>query len=87
MNEQYVAKISGKGQITVPKELREKYGLKEGDYLLLFPQGQGLRVEKAALSPLARFREIAAKTEERFREEKIGPGEVEEAVRWARRQK
>lgn len=87
MNRQYVAKISGKGQITLPKELREKYGLKEGDYLLLFPQGQGLRLEKAAISPLARFREIAAETEERFRQEKVGPAEVEEAIRWARRQR
>ncbi|MEW6726115.1 MAG: AbrB/MazE/SpoVT family DNA-binding domain-containing protein [Bacillota bacterium] len=87
MNEQYVAKISGKGQITLPKELRKRFGLKEGDYLLLSPQGQGLRLEKATISPLARFQEIAAETEERFRKDKIGPVEVEEAIRWARGQK
>lgn len=87
MPEQYVTKLSGKGQLTLPKRLREKYGLREGDYLLVFPQGQGLRVEKATISPLARFREMAAETERRFHEEKIGPGTVEEAVRWARRQK
>ncbi len=87
MKEQYVTKVSAKGQITLPKELREKYGLKEGDYLLLFPQGQGLRLEKATVSPLARFREIAGRTEKRFREERVGPAEVEEAIRWARQQK
>ncbi|ACA60600.1 AbrB/MazE/SpoVT family DNA-binding domain-containing protein [Candidatus Desulforudis audaxviator] len=87
MSEQYVAKLSGKGQLTLPKKLREEYDLKEGDYLLLFPQGQGLRLEKAAISPLVRFREMAAETERRFDEEKIGPEAVEEAVRWARRQK
>lgn len=85
--EQYVAKISGKGQITLPKQLRERYGLKEGDYLLLSPQGQGLRLQKAAVSPLASFLDIATETEKRFREDAIGIAEVEEAIRWAREQK
>jgi len=87
MSEQFIAKLSGKGQLTLPKKLREEYGLKEGDYLLLFPQGQGLRLEKAAISPLARFREMAAETEQRFNAANIGPEAVEEAVHWARRQK
>ncbi len=87
MSEQFVAKLSGKGQLTLPKKLREKYGLKEGDFLLIFPQGQGLRVEKAAVSPLARFQEIAAETAQRFEKEGIEPETVEEAVRWARDQK
>jgi len=87
MAEQYVAKISEKGQITIPKKLRERYSLEEGDYLLLLPQGQGLRIEKAAVEPLARFRTLAEETEKRWQEEGVKPEDVEEAVRWARDQK
>lgn len=87
MAEQYVAKISDKGQITIPKKLRERYGLKEGDYLLLLPQGQGLRIEKAAIEPLTRFRTLAEETERRWQEEGVKPEDIEEAVHWARSQK
>jgi AbrB family looped-hinge helix DNA binding protein len=87
MESQYVVKITDKGQITLPKELREAYNFKEGDYLLLFPQGEGLRAEKALVSPVSRFKDLAAGTEKRFRDEGLQPSEVEEAVRWARLQK
>jgi AbrB family looped-hinge helix DNA binding protein len=87
MESQYVVKITDKGQITLPKELREAYNFKEGDYLLLFPQGEGLRAEKALVSPVSRFKALAADTEKRFRDEGLQPSEVEEAVRWARLQK
>jgi AbrB family looped-hinge helix DNA binding protein len=87
MESQYVVKITDKGQITLPKELREAYNFKEGDYLLLFPQGEGLRAEKALVSPVSRFKALAADTEKRFRDEGMQPSEVEEAVRWARLQK
>ena len=87
MESQYVVKITDKGQITLPKELRKAYNFKEGDYLLLFPQGEGLRAEKALVSPASRFKELAANTEKRFMEEGLQPSEVEEAVRWARLQK
>lgn len=85
MSEQYIAKITGKGQITIPKILRESLNLRDGDYLILFPQGKGMRIEKAAISPLERFEALAARTEERFRNLEITGADVEEAIRWARR--
>ena len=51
MESQYVVKITDKGQITLPKELRKAYNFNEGDYLLLFPQGEGLRAEKSSCIP------------------------------------
>lgn len=84
MSIQYVAKVTGKGQITIPKELREAIGLHDGEYVLLYPQGQGVRIEKAAISPLELFDDLAARTEERFKQQGITAETVEEAVRWAR---
>lgn len=85
MAEQFVAKISGKGQVTLPKQLRNKFGLKEGDYLIIYPQGSGFRIEKAVLSTHERFRQIAEATERRFREDGITPADVEEAIKWSRK--
>lgn len=81
---QFLAKITGKGQITIPKALREALGFRDGDYVLVFPQGQGMRIEKAAVSPLERFEDLAVRTEERFKRQGVTPRDVEEAVRWAR---
>lgn len=36
---QYSTRITSKGQVTIPKALREMYGLEEGDYLVLEPRG------------------------------------------------
>lgn len=84
MKTQFLAKITGKGQITIPKALREAIGLQDGEYVLLYPQGQGVRLEKAAIAPLERFDELAARTEKRFEREGVQAETVEEAVRWAR---
>jgi len=84
MSKQYVAKVTGKGQITIPKELREAIGLRDGEYVLLYQQGQGVRMEKAIIAPLERFEDLAARTEERFRQQGITEETVAEAIRWAR---
>jgi AbrB family looped-hinge helix DNA binding protein len=40
-------RITRKGQVTIPKKLREEYGLEEGDELLWQKAEDGIRVRKA----------------------------------------
>lgn len=35
-------RVSNKGQILIPKVLREKYGVKEGGYVLIEPRDEGI---------------------------------------------
>lgn len=42
----YKAKVTSKGQVTVPKELREKMGLKQGDYLCIKETKEGYIIKK-----------------------------------------
>ena len=84
MARSYVAKITGKGQLTIPKALRDALNLRDGEYVLLYPQGEGVRLERATVSPAERFETLAARTEERFAEQGVTPRDVEEAIRWAR---
>ncbi len=40
-------RMTRKGQVTVPKELREEFGLEEGDRLLWQKTEEGIKVRKA----------------------------------------
>jgi AbrB family looped-hinge helix DNA binding protein len=51
------AKITSKGQITLPKEIRDKLGLRPGDEVDLFLDGKTWRMRKSPPnSPLAPWR-------------------------------
>jgi len=39
---QFVVKVTRRGQTTIPIALREKYGIKEGDELVVEDTGEGL---------------------------------------------
>jgi AbrB family looped-hinge helix DNA binding protein len=43
-------RITRKGQVTIPKELRDEYGLEEGDELLWQKDEDGITVRKATQS-------------------------------------
>ncbi|WP_181685024.1 AbrB/MazE/SpoVT family DNA-binding domain-containing protein [Halorhabdus salina] len=43
-------RITRKGQVTIPKELREEFGLEEGDELLWQKTEDGIRIRKATRS-------------------------------------
>ncbi len=57
------SKITSKGQLTIPQEIREKRGLKEGTDVVLIDTEEGVLVKKASdLKELfAPFRAIAKK--------------------------
>ncbi len=42
----YNVKVTSKGQVTIPKELREKMGIKPGDYLEVRESSEGYVIEK-----------------------------------------
>ncbi|MGH9790593.1 MAG: AbrB/MazE/SpoVT family DNA-binding domain-containing protein [Candidatus Acidiferrales bacterium] len=53
----YHAKITSKGQITVPREVRRRLGVRPGDRLIFEGEGRIMRVRPARkVSPFAKFR-------------------------------
>ena len=50
MTKLVLAKVTRKGQITIPKELREALGLQTGDYIALRPLMEGVLMSKASIS-------------------------------------
>lgn len=43
-------RVTRKGQVTIPKEFREEYGLEEGDEIVWQADDDGIRVRKATQS-------------------------------------
>ncbi|ACV61634.1 transcriptional regulator, AbrB family [Desulfofarcimen acetoxidans DSM 771] len=82
MDQFYIARITTKGQITVPLELRKALNVKEGDYILF--EKKGPRVEIKKMMPPNDFDNFARPIRERFEREGITSDDVEEAIKWAR---
>jgi AbrB family looped-hinge helix DNA binding protein len=51
MAELLLAKVSRKGQMTIPQELREALGIEAGDYVALRPLMGGVFMSKVSVSP------------------------------------
>jgi AbrB family looped-hinge helix DNA binding protein len=48
--------ISGKGQIVIPREIRQKYDLKKGDRLLVTAENDRIILEKTERHPILGLR-------------------------------
>ena len=80
-----VSKITAKGQTTVPRLVRELLHVGASDYLVWEQQGNAIVVRPGTIQPTDGFDKLAAKTERRFRREKVKEQDVTDAVTWARR--
>jgi antitoxin PrlF len=80
-----IIKVSPKGQIVIPKEIREKLGMKSGEKLLVLTRDGDVLLRKAKE---ASIQEIARRIEKTTKEEGIDVDKiVDEAIEWARRSK
>ncbi|MBR5508542.1 MAG: AbrB/MazE/SpoVT family DNA-binding domain-containing protein [Lachnospiraceae bacterium] len=55
-----LAKVTSKGQITIPIEIRRKLGLKEGDKVLFIEEGDKIMIMNSTLIALQKAQEAFA---------------------------
>lgn len=53
-----LAKVTRKGQMTIPKELRETLGIEAGDYVALRPLMGGILISKAWVTPHVKAEDV-----------------------------
>ncbi|WP_048148662.1 AbrB/MazE/SpoVT family DNA-binding domain-containing protein [Palaeococcus ferrophilus] len=75
-----VVRVSSKGQVVIPKEVRERLGIKEGEYLLLVQEGDLILMKKLDID----VEEILREGERLARKLGITRGDVERAIREVR---
>jgi len=53
-------KVGIKGQVVIPKAIRDQIGIEPGDEVTFKPDGQEVRIRRIADDPTARAREVKA---------------------------
>jgi len=80
-NEPEVTTVTSKGQITIPSNLREQFGLEQGTKLMVVPTEYGLVLKKVDLPSVEEFQQ---RVEERAKAVTVSPEDVSELVHEAR---
>jgi AbrB family looped-hinge helix DNA binding protein len=80
----HVSKVTAKGQVTIPKGIREQLGLEEGEYVIWETRGEEVVMERAAVSSEDEFDALADRIAKQFARKGVSRADVEDAIRWAR---
>ena len=80
-----VTKISSKGQVVIPKPIRDSLELMEGDRLIAYARGD-LIILKRLDGGESIINLLSQPTREKVEEQGITRKDVEDAVEWARKQ-
>ena len=84
--EDVFVKMSPKGQLVVPLEIRDDEGFKPGDRFVSFPVKNGILFKKVRMpSADKEFKELLKNIEDRFKRTGIVKGVIEDAIKWARK--
>ena len=81
-----LVKMSTKGQLVVPQDIREVSHLNPGERFMAFPVKEGVLFKRVDIPKVKLdFESLAKEVESQFRKGKVKKGDVKEAIRWARK--
>ena len=85
-NDMELVKMSEKGQLVVPQEIREISKLTPGERFVAFPIQGGVLFKQVEMPKIKLdFESLSKNIELQFKKTKIKEGDVKEAIRWARK--
>ncbi len=81
-----LVKMSEKGQLVVPQDIRERSNLSPGERFAAFPIQDGVLFKKVEIPKVKLdFESLSKDIESQFKKNKIKESDVKEAIRWARK--
>ena len=84
--EEELVKMSPKGQLVVPREIRSKENFKPSDRFVAFGVKGGVLFKRVNIPNVkAEFDSLSKEIARQFKEQKVKEKDVKEAVRWVRR--
>ena len=81
----YIARMTSKGQITIPKDIRENIQADPGDYVIFHMQGNKIELAKAQVTPSSEFDKLSSQVQRKFDKNKTSKTDVEKAIKWSRK--
>ena len=81
-----LVKMSGKGQLVVPQDIREMARLNPGERFVAFPVQEGVLFKKVAIPKVKLdFKSLGKEVEGQFKKNNIKRSDIGEAIKWARK--
>lgn len=88
MTQEELVKMSEKGQLVVPRRIREKEGFKSSDRFIAIEVNDGVLFKRVEIPEVKiEFEAISRDIQSHFKKNKVKQSDVAEAVKWARQQK
>ena len=79
-------KMSPKGQLVVPQDIREEEDFEPGDRFIAMPVKEGVLFKKVEMPNVkVEFEKLSKEIQEQFKKQKVTSKDVSEAVKWARK--
>jgi len=83
--EEELVKMSEKGQLVVPHSIRNAENLSPSDRFVALPVKGGVLFKKVKIPSVKnKLNSLMKEIESHFKEKKVEPEDVQEAVKWAR---
>lgn len=84
--EKELVKMSPKGQLVIPQEIREIESFEEGDRFVAIPIKEGVLFKRVKIPDVKiEFEKLAREIEDHFKKRNVSQEDVAEAVKWARK--
>ena len=81
-----IVKMSSKGQLVVPRDIREDLGLMPSDRFISFPVKDGVVFKKVEMPNAKKeFNSLAKEIRKQFKAKGVTPSDIDGAVKWARK--
>lgn len=81
-----LVKMSPKGQLVVPQDIREAESFEPGDRFVAVPVKEGVLFKKIEMPKVKiEFNKLSKEIELQFKKQNVEPTDVKEAVKWARK--
>lgn len=77
-------KMSSKGQVVVPKSIRDNLNLKSGELFMIFADQDTLILKKVKKPPESDIRKMFSRSNELARQRGLTEGDVEKAIKAVR---
>jgi len=83
-----LVKMSGKGQLVVPRRIREKEGLKTSDRFVAIEVKGGVLFKRVEIPKVKiEFESLSRDIESHLKRHEVKREDVDEAIKWARKER
>ena len=78
-------KLSSKGQVVIPEDIREQLHLKEGEQFVVIGQGDAVILKAITPPSMDEFKDLLKEARASAKKAKLNPSDVEAAVKKVRK--